>query len=578
MKCRFQRQSLIVFALLASAGSAVRAADVTAYIPADALGFVVVRDMASTNAKLQEMIRMFGAPLPAPLDFFKQQTGFDEGFDDSGDMAIVLLPPKDEFGTPGPLALIPVTDYAAFVGTFNGDASGEICPVTVADEDVLVAKAGDYALFMNPDYRDQMQRIVAAEPAALEPVAAFGDWFATNDGAVVLLPAGKQMLVSLATQELAKARQQMEQTFEDLGQTQEVESLRAMMEMYGTMLRFVGDEVTSAALGVAIDEAGNVKFGIRAAAKADGAVAGIGEFPRSREPLAGVPAGPFVFAGGGPFPQGLSDAMMGFSINIMKSMPSFYGLEDATDEDIQKLSDSFKKAMEGLQHMSFVLRPGTGDEPIYSNFYFLAQVDSAEQYFENYRASMEIWNEISAKAGGQRRFEYQVTDETIAGKPGILITMDLTAAMGAQAEPLAQQMMQKMFGEDGKMRAYVAQVDETRVLVSYSAKASVEKQVESLRQGQAPLADEAGVTTTAGLLPADAPVVTYVSPQGCVAWFGRMMNVMMGAFGGGPVIPEFPETPPVGIAFGLKGRLIETDIVLPTQMLQGLSKYIQQNQ
>jgi hypothetical protein len=571
--------TLIFFAAVVAVCPVLRAAEVTSHIPAESLGFVVIRDLASTNEKLQTLIRMFGAPLPAPLDLFKMQTGFGEGFNEAGDLAVALLPPQDEFGAPGPLALVPVTDYGAFVKPFNGDASGEICPVTVSDEEVLVAQAGDYALFMNPEYRDQMQRIVAAQPAAIDSVAALGDWFGANDGAIVLLPAGAQMLVTLATQEMANAREQMEQTFEDLGQREEFEALRAMFDVYSKMLAVLGDEVTAAALGVAIDDAGNVKLGLRAVAKEGGKVAQVGQIPRSREPVAHISAGPFVVAGGGPWPKSVSEAMMGFSLDLMKSMPAMYGLQDATEEDFQKLVDAFNKTMEGLQHASFVLQPGQGDEPIYSNFYAVFEVESAEQYFEDYRKSMEVWNEIAAKAAEGRQFDYQMSDVTIAGKTGILITMDITAAMGAQAEPLAQQMMQKMFGEDGKMRAYLVQVDGTRVLMSYSAEPAVQKQIASLGEGAALLANDASVATTAELLPGDAPVVAYVSPQGCVAWFSRLMNVMMGAFGGGgPVIPEYPATPPVGISIGLEGRVIETDVVFPTEMLQGLSKYIEQVQ
>jgi hypothetical protein len=229
--------------------------------------------------------------------------------------------------------------------------------------------------------------------------------------------------------------------------------------------------------------------------------------------------------------------------------------------------------------MSFVLRPGEGDEPIYSNFYFAFHVESAEEYFKNYRESMDVWNEIASKAQGQRAFSYEITDETIADKPGLLITMDLAAAMQAQGVPQAEEMFKKMFGEDGKMRAYVAQVDENRVLVSYAAKPAVETLIESLRESTEGLASDAGVAATAKLLPSDAPFAMYVSPQGCVAWFRRMMNVMLAAFGGGgPVIPDFPETPPVGIATAINGRVLATDVVVPNDMLQGLSQYIKQNQ
>ena len=49
-----------LFAVIVAACPLVRAAEVTSHIPADSLGFVVIRDMASTNAKLQNLIRMFG--------------------------------------------------------------------------------------------------------------------------------------------------------------------------------------------------------------------------------------------------------------------------------------------------------------------------------------------------------------------------------------------------------------------------------------------------------------------------------------------------------------------------------------
>jgi hypothetical protein len=231
MVCRLNWLSRLALAVALLSGLHLRAADVTSHIPSDALGFAVVRDIASTNAKLQKLIRLFEAPLPAPLDLLKLQTGFGEGFNESGDLAVALLPPRDEFAAPGPLALVPVTDYAAFVKTFNGDASGEICPVTVSDEDVLVAKVGDFALFMNPEYREAMQRIVAHEPAPLEPVSALEDWLAGRDGAIVLLPAGAKMLVDLGAKGLADARGQMEQGFEDAGQREQFETLRAAFDI-----------------------------------------------------------------------------------------------------------------------------------------------------------------------------------------------------------------------------------------------------------------------------------------------------------------------------------------------------------
>ena len=78
--------------------------------------------------------------------------------------------------------LLPVSDYAKFAESIKGDATGEICRVTIADEDVLVAKRDDYALLMNVEHRALMQQILAAQrslcPLRSEPIAS--GWLATT--------------------------------------------------------------------------------------------------------------------------------------------------------------------------------------------------------------------------------------------------------------------------------------------------------------------------------------------------------------------------------------------------------------
>jgi hypothetical protein len=554
------------------------AADITEYVPENALGFAVVRNMAATSAKLESLAGKFQAPLPPPLAFFKLQTGFGKALKEDGDLLVALLPPRDEFGSPGPMALVPVMDYAAFVKTFDGDPSGEVCPVTVSGEDVLVAKRGEYAVFMNPEYRDEMQRIVSAQPKPLESVTAMGDWLGTVNGGLVLLPAGAKMLLVMAHQELSSGRSAVEQQFEELEMDEELATLQAAFEVYGKLLGFVGDEVTSAALGVRIEDSGNVLLGIRGVARQDGHLAELGAIRRGQAPLAGVPEGPYVIAGGAPWPAELSEAMLKFSIDFMKSMPAIYGLQGAPEEDLQKLEASLHKAFAGLKHVSFVVRPGEGDEPIYSNMFMMLNVESAGEYIENYKESIKLWNEISSTQETKPAFKYEFSEDTVAGQPGLAIVMDFAAMMGDAALGPGQQAMEVMFGEGGKMRAYVALVDDDTVLVGYSAKQGVEQMVDRLRNGEASLASGAAELSAARLLPDEAPFVAVISPQGCVNWFRRMINAMVQVFGaGGPPIPDYPETPPIGIAIGLQGRVVETDVVFPAEMIDGLSMYIKQN-
>ena len=54
------------------------AADVTAHVPKNALGFVVLRNLTDVSAKAEALFGKFDAPLPPLLGFFKRTTGFDE--------------------------------------------------------------------------------------------------------------------------------------------------------------------------------------------------------------------------------------------------------------------------------------------------------------------------------------------------------------------------------------------------------------------------------------------------------------------------------------------------------------------
>ena len=50
---------------------------------------------------------------------------------------------------------------------------------------------------------------------------------------------------------------------------------------------------------------------------------------------------------------------------------------------------------------------------------------------------------------------------------------------------------------------------------------------------------------------------------------------MTQAFGGGPDIPEYPETPPLGFAVTVDENRLEAHVVVPAAALEGLSEYIQ---
>ena len=85
----------------------VRAGDITQYLPEDALGFVLIRNLDEANSKINKLIRTYELPLPAPLDFIKSATRLGGGINMQGNILIALLPAENPSSDLVPMVLLP---------------------------------------------------------------------------------------------------------------------------------------------------------------------------------------------------------------------------------------------------------------------------------------------------------------------------------------------------------------------------------------------------------------------------------------------------------------------------------------
>ena len=253
---------MLALALTVACASAARAEGILDLVPDDALGVAVVHDLAGLDGKIQRLMNIFAelseVKPPAPLAFIKTAAGLGEGLNESGDALLALLPGDSDPLSPKPMLLAPVSDYAKFAQSISGDESGEICRVTIAGEEVLVAKRGEYAMLMNVEHRPRMEAILAGASAAPSSMEKLQPWLGKNDFAVVVLPAGVDALMVAAEAGLASQRVQMENQFSDPQFAELMANLKATLEIYDAVLGFCNAEVSSAAVGVAIDDASNV--------------------------------------------------------------------------------------------------------------------------------------------------------------------------------------------------------------------------------------------------------------------------------------------------------------------------------
>lgn len=551
------------------------------HVPADALGITVVRNIGAANVKVEKFLKIFEglseSPPPPPLEFIKGATGLGAGINEAGDVLIAALPGDSTDDEPRLLLAAPISDYSQFAASVNGDASGEICRVTIAGEEVLVAKKGAFALLMNLEHRPVLERLVAGEDAKPASLAPLADWIDKNDAVAILLPAGVKMSVDQGRKELAAEKANTVAGNENAPDREIQRNAADVLDFYDSFLGALGTEAEVAAFGLSIDDQTNVLVSGRVVLGKTGKLANLPESaPRTASHFLGHAAGPLVFAIGGSFPEGTELWLPKLSHYVMKEFRGLYGFEKFEGSHWDQVEESMRDSIKGLRHLSTILRPGTEDDPLFSNVFTLLETTGSADYLSTIRKSYEVWNSLMSNSTSDlAKMQYEIEDEEIDGKKGLVISADITSLMDQQAAPVVLPIMKKAFGEEGKTRTHYVAVTDKLVVTGLAPTDKLKPIMEQAVAGEAGLADMAETKSTVKLLDESSSWQALISPSGCVEWIKRIVKVFVGPQGMGmPPIPDYPTTPPVGFSFKLGGGQMRIEMAWPVDTLTGLASFI----
>ena len=122
----------------------------------------------------------------------------------------------------------------------------------------------------------------------------------------------------------------------------------------------------------------------------------------------------------------------------------------------------------------------------------------------------------------------------------------------------------------------MAPADEHNIVIGYVSKEHLQQTIEAAKQGKPGLTSDAGVSKTAALLPQDALLTVFLSPQGTIDFFKRMASVIITPeMNMEQKIPDFPKTPPIGFAATTATNELQTCLVVPAEVLLAIPKYIE---
>jgi hypothetical protein len=237
-------------------------------------------------------------------------------------------------------------------------------------------------------------------------------------------------------------------------------------------------------------------------------------------------------------------------------------------------------AMDGLRAGSIassaVIAPIRPGDSVVAGAISIERVKNSAEHLRITREMLAMMQaELKAKTTGEPLFA--VSDVKVADLEALESVVNMTAISGvADADtpgvgPM-QSFFSKLFGEDGKIRTFMAAADKETVVSAYT-KEQLERAVAHVRSGDKGLESDPQIAKTATLMTPGSQWVAYVSPQGLVQWVGTLLQGIIPAEAEFKM-PSFPATEPIGLAARVSATSLDAEVVLPDSVVAGIGQFV----
>jgi hypothetical protein len=529
-------------------------------IPADAIGFAVVHNLAESSRSLDEVAKLVQAPAPDVLNLAKRIVGIEKGLDEQGDLAIVVMSVDP---APKGVVLVPVANFADFFAALHvTEPTTGVVEVQLVGAPKLVARKGNYAAIADSADRDALEQVVAATKH-LATDASLEEWLDANKASVVVTSDGIQQLAPKLTAGIRAMQGQMHQMAGEQGQ-QVADALDLYVQLFSAMEREVGQF----GIGLRIDSAQTIDLVKRIEFVPEGAWAkwAADVKPATEDFLAGLPAEPFILAVGGVVPPGSMEPFMKYSAQMMAKQP-MYKLTTEQAEEYARLSMGVMSGMTSMGMVIGVSEPGTG---FYGNTTAVMTCKNSQQFLEGYERSLVSLREFAGEVKNPA-MPVATCQHVKLGETDVLeVTMDLSQMnqLTTPGGPDPQKMMQMMMGPGGQTKIFLAPADGHTVVMCYTSLERLKSAIDFYKSKQQGLTSDANVVKVAAVLPQGSQFVGYFSLGGMANVARQFAAAMPGER---PVaIPDFPESPPIGMAAKVSPTGVEGHLIMTAETLRAI--------
>lgn len=564
--------------------------DILNRIPANAMGFVVVKNLSDTGAKVDKFIADIGLKEMVQgnvLQMAKTMLLISKGINDNGGLAVVMLDPAqfdwdlkgamtgtEPKGMPPVAVIIPGNKPMDIFASYKPTEEAGYVQFELGDKTMYAKAMGEYTV-AGPTTK-VVDAVVASTDNVTKKLGEDHKALVLKEDLAVYIDM--KMLTPYLLAALDKAQAQMKETEENLPEGSGrvmIMSLYAqqLMPMYKDML----SQVEGVSMGARISRTGVLVESFTSYVPDSRLAKMVSAMKVSTEPLLDkLPGLPYVLALGA---RGQSPAKSEMVKDILTKALASDALAKAPAEAKTKLIDAVMKITEQTAGTQVYI----GGAPAKSGLFAVSCVSTVKDAKVYTAALADLTDSslaiIKAVLGEEAKdvsIKYVKAGTKV--EDASVDTIDITFPqldVGADEK----ESMAKILGED-KLSVYVATVNDTTVVVSFGGSVKfLGEAIKAARSGNGPLPKDPGVVKAMAELPKNPMIVAFFSPANLLEVIKTGAKTMAGDnLGEMPAWMKmtFETKTPIALGSAVKGNGEYETIYIPTALVaEGVKKYMQ---
>jgi hypothetical protein len=555
-------------------------AQVFEQVPADAAAVFEIKDLGGLNTKVAKMAKSFGLDeispeFKDPLASLLEKGHMTKGINKGGDAAVVIFTPEKKAGgdkqEPDVLALVPVSDYKAFVGNFEpADDKADAGISVVKDpsdpsKSMYIIERGKYAAMS--DHKE----VLGHKGGGLKLSTAAHKEADTKDAVFYInMPALREKVLPELKANRKKMLDEISTELQNNPQTKQFGPV--VNVVVNQWLDFAQNFMTDAqavVFSLNLTDEGMAGGGLAEFAPDSEMGKTVAQMKSSGTPLlAGLPDRKYFAFGGFSVAPGATGKLFDQYVDpVIKELNKSGG---DSGKQIADLLDSMKVMMAATTHSASGYVVPTGPLGQESIVQVVTVVNGdAEKIHGSYKTMLGKMSKLMAQApkgAAAPKFEVTPDAKTVDGVKLDSYSMKMEFDENDPTAAQAQQMMAMIYGPNGMGGNIGVVNDKTLVVVQGGTDKLLSETIASAKAGKDVLSQTPGVKSVSAQLPEGRVLEYYVALDNIVT------SAVKYAQGFGlPVKLKLPQNlPPVGVSAGTDGPSARMDVFVPAQTVQSL--------